>query len=111
MRVRPFFRREMIDGMPRRITFLCATVQQSEPDLHLVDGECWLGPIKLGDRFTATMDAEGGAEEHCDLVVVALSREDDLDLDPGLAGTLALVGSIPLSGLSGRLFAGEMWAE
>jgi hypothetical protein len=74
-----------------------------------VDGECWLGPIKLGDRFTATMDEEGGTEERCDLVVVALSGEDDLA--PGRAGTLALVGSIPVSGLSGRLFAGEMWAE
>jgi hypothetical protein len=109
MSVRSFFRREMIDVMPRRITFLCATVSQSETDRHLVDGECWLGPIKLGDRFTATMDAEGGTEERCDLVVVALSGKDDLA--PGRAGTLALVGSIPVSGLPGRMFAGEMWVE
>jgi hypothetical protein len=99
----------MIDAMPRRITFLCATAQQSETGRHLVEGDCWLGPIKLGDRFAATTDAQGGTDERCDLVVVALSGEDDLA--PGHTGTLELVGNIPASGLSGRMIAGEMWAE
>jgi hypothetical protein len=95
--------------MPRRITFLCATVLQAEGDRHLVDGECWLGPIKVGDRFVAAMDADGQAEERCDLVVVAVHEGDDLA--PGTAGSLELVGSRPASGSSGRLLAGEMRAE
>jgi len=99
----------MIDVMTRRITFLCAVCGSPKTDRHLVDGECWLGPIKLGDIFTATIDAEGGTEERCHLVVVARSGENDLA--PGRAGTLTLVGGILSSGLSGRMLAGEMGAE